>query len=573
MGRPGSAGRCLSSCIWFGWAICLVVCAHASRPTPRELHLRGLELLHGSGNSMPDPEGAARTFKRMTKLQPSSSAAYHNLAVSLQGAAQHLVGPVRRAALVEAADTYKSSLAFSSSPMFHSYYNLALLLHDEFAGKDEAAKVGRIAQQLAPNAPESNAAMGVIDLLKQKYGEAHRWFTKSLHLRRGPPLASNTSQLTKSLQNGFLGSSYDDIGKQSRRNSNRLGSWGEADDGGLLVALHKLEHDAEQLEYQLSGHLLPRDLHSTMQHELAVLQSSITELRKRLQPVHMAHADGRVTQVGRQGLASLQPAQADVLAKLLSHQHLTYVEPPTSMLPQSALSLKTPKERVSLQRQYNSGISSSVIAVDDLLTPQARKKLYHFAMESNIFHQQKMNGYLGSQLDDGFTSPLLFQIAHELQELLPTVFKGHRLMHAWAYKYDSDLREGIEAHADQAAVNCNIWITPEEENIGPEGTGGLVVFKVVAPGNWSFADFNNRASGSRIQALIDSDGRRNNTIPYRSNRAVIFHSSLFHQTDKFMFRKGYKSRRINVTLLFGKKGEHAFATGTMLQHKERKSHV
>ena len=122
----------------------------------------------------------------------------------------------------------------------------------------------------------------------------------------------------------------------------------------------------------------------------------------------------------------------------------------------------------------------------------------------------------------------------------------------------------------QAAVNCNIWITPEEENIGPKGTGGLVVFKVVAPGNWSFADFNNRASGSRIQALIDSDGRRNNTIPYRSNRAVIFHSSLFHQTDKFEFRKGYKSRRINVTLLFGKKG--VSTTGTLLQHEARKSH-
>ena len=179
------------------------------------------------------------------------------------------------------------------------YYNLALLLHDEFAGKDEAAKVGRIAQQLAPNAPESNAAMGVIDLLKQNYGEAHRWFTKSLHLRRGPPLASNTSQLTKSLQNGFLGSSYDDIGKQSRRNSNRLGSWGEAEDGGLFVALHKLEHDTEQLEYQLSGHLLPRDLHSTMQDELAVLQGAITELRKRLQPVHTEHEDGRVTQVSK----------------------------------------------------------------------------------------------------------------------------------------------------------------------------------------------------------------------------------------------------------------------------------
>ena len=136
MARPGGAWWCLSRSLWLGWAICLFVCSNASPETPHELHLRGLELLHGSGNRcdslqssyltasctrMPNPEGAARTFKRMTELKPSSSAAYHNLAVSLQGAAQHLVGPVRRAALVEAADTYKSSLALSSNPMFHSY--------------------------------------------------------------------------------------------------------------------------------------------------------------------------------------------------------------------------------------------------------------------------------------------------------------------------------------------------------------------------------------------------------------------------------------------------------------------
>ena len=69
-------------------------------------------------------------------------------------------------------------------------------------------------------------------------------------------------------------------------------------------------------------------------------------------------------------------------------------------------------------------------------------------------------------------SPLLFQIAHELQELLPTVFKGHRLMHAWAYKYDSDLREGIEAHADQ--VPCYMVVgMPRYETLAFAGSSEL----------------------------------------------------------------------------------------------------
>jgi hypothetical protein len=29
---------------------------------------------------------------------------------------------------------------------------------------------------------------------------------------------------------------------------------------------------------------------------------------------------------------------------------------------------------------------------------------------------------------------------------------------------------------------------------------------------------------------------------------------LFHETDRFHFKPGYKNRRINITLLFGKRG-------------------
>ena len=40
-------------------------------------------------------------------------------------------------------------------------------------------------------------------------------------------------------------------------------------------------------------------------------------------------------------------------------------------------------------------------------------------------------------------------------------------------------------------------------------------------------------------------------IPYRENRAVIFNSNLFHETDNYEFKEGYENRRVNVTLLFG----------------------
>ena len=42
-------------------------------------------------------------------------------------------------------------------------------------------------------------------------------------------------------------------------------------------------------------------------------------------------------------------------------------------------------------------------------------------------------------------------------------------------------------------------------------------------------------------------------IPYRANRAVIFNSNLFHQTDKMNFKEGYANRRINLTLLYGRR--------------------
>ena len=42
-------------------------------------------------------------------------------------------------------------------------------------------------------------------------------------------------------------------------------------------------------------------------------------------------------------------------------------------------------------------------------------------------------------------------------------------------------------------------------------------------------------------------------VPYRANRAVIFDSDLFHETDTIRFKDGYLNRRINVTMLYGRR--------------------
>jgi hypothetical protein len=119
----------------------------------------------------------------------------------------------------------------------------------------------------------------------------------------------------------------------------------------------------------------------------------------------------------------------------------------------------------------------------------------------------------------------------------------------WAFKYDSTL-SGTAIHADEAAVNVNFWITPDEANLDPE-SGGLVLWDVAAPMDWDFAKFN--SDSPAIHDFLKKAGAKSLTVPYRCNRAVIFDSDLFHETDKIHFKEGYLNRRINVTMLFGRR--------------------
>ena len=118
----------------------------------------------------------------------------------------------------------------------------------------------------------------------------------------------------------------------------------------------------------------------------------------------------------------------------------------------------------------------------------------------------------------------------------------------WFDDYKNSSLKGINVHADFAAINVNFWITPKEANLNPD-SGGLIVYDVEAPKEWDFNTFNNNEQ--KIKEELKKSKGNTKVIPYNENRAVIFNSNLFHETDSYEFKEGYENRRINVTLLFG----------------------
>jgi hypothetical protein len=194
------------------------------------------------------------------------------------------------------------------------------------------------------------------------------------------------------------------------------------------------------------------------------------------------------------------------------------------------------------------------VVVDNLLSPPALERIRQLLLESTVWFQTKtpldFGAYIGAYMDDGLYDVILLELAMELSTTFPKIFREHELRYLWAYKYDSSHQSGIHLHADEAAVNVNIWLTPDSANLDPT-SGGLVIFTAKPPKDWNFRDYNTNTDFVR-EHLLKPTNYDNVTIPHKQNRAVIFDSALFHQTDVFKFQKGYTNRRINLTLLYGK---------------------
>ncbi len=188
--------------------------------------------------------------------------------------------------------------------------------------------------------------------------------------------------------------------------------------------------------------------------------------------------------------------------------------------------------------------------IDGFLSEDALDELNKFLLQSTIwFKYNYSGGYLGAMFADGLACPILLQIADATRRAFPELLETHPLTQLWAYKYDHELF-GIGLHADFAAVNLNFWVTPSSANLDPS-SGGLVVYDTEAPLSWNFEAYNKKPDEIRKFLADKNSGKM--VVPYAQNRAVLFNSNLFHETDAINFKKGYENRRINITMLFGKR--------------------
>ena len=192
--------------------------------------------------------------------------------------------------------------------------------------------------------------------------------------------------------------------------------------------------------------------------------------------------------------------------------------------------------------------NSGVIWFDDFITEGALKLLNKFLHQSTIWHDfVHIYGFVASYLEEGLACPLLLQIVEEFRSSLPRLLGDRPLTQAWAFKA---LQGGkpIYCHTDDAEISLNFWLTPDIANRRPE-SGGMKIYKQLEPDDWSKMDYKNNQG--RIKKFLDSEKVECVTIPYRQNRAVLFKSRYFHETDNPDFKSGYNNHRINITMLFG----------------------
>ncbi len=318
--------------------------------------------------------------------------------------------------------------------------------------------------------------------------------------------------------------------------------------GSTYTSAYKLKVDMEQIDY-LRRQLDNYDSREDIEDQIVFLEqvkSVYQRIHSRIPPLENLSRTKGLYAFTKQ---DYEDGIAQIYNKALHHTDFDEMKDEKgNVLPLLSSSFDSNE----IEKDWYDPNTPPVVVIDDVLSKDALQKIKQLLLESTVWYETKMplefGGYVGAYIDDGLHDRILLQLAFELNQALPKIMKGHPLQYLWAYKYDSEYN-GIKTHADQAAVNVNLWLTDNDANLDKE-SGGLVVYTAKPPDNWDFVRYNKDTERVRKE-ILEPANYANVTVPYRENRAVIFDSMLFHHTDKFTFKEGYENRRINLTILYG----------------------
>ena len=460
---------------------------------------------------------AVNANQKSVELAPQDAEAHYNLGITLQELGR----------LAEAEASYTQAIALKPDYAL-AHNNLGITLQ-ELGRFDEAEASYTQAIVLKPGFAEAHYNLGITLQELGRSDEAKTSYTQAIALK--PDYAAAHSNLGITLN--AMGSresalKHFERSFQLKRGVNPVDLYHKS---FRKISIAKLEHDIEQFHYIAASSIGIKKF-----QELAMLYQTVrSEINHTL--------------------------DTDILHLSDKHQRLlgdTYNRP-IHILEAPALDKSAIGDSLDVNKitedyfEHEFGLTY----IDDFLSPTALMSLREFLLGSTIwFDFFYTGGYMGASLSEGLASPLVLQIADDLREKFPKIFKHHQLTHLWAYKYDSRACQknnsfrGINVHADFAAINVNFWITPNSANLDPS-SGGLVVYNTEAPLEWDFNTYNNNEQ--KIREEILKSEQKKTTVPHNENRAVIFNSNLFHETDNIEFKEGYENRRINVTILFGRR--------------------
>jgi len=486
-------------------------------------------------------ELAKPLLHKATQIKPNYAAAHNNLGATLKelGEYQRAIDCCQKAiqinpnyadahnnlgaALKELGEYQKAIACYEKAiqidPNYVAAYNNLGVIFNELKEFQKAKACYEKAIQINPNYVDAYNNLGVAFKELGELQKAIACYEKALKLK--PDSVSAQANIS----NIYIGQ-LDNLEKATSESYKTLKMHHETSKFiNQKISLYRLKHDVQQAEYLGSKN-----------YKI----NGINEFQKIGNEILNRKENGKDNSNSNKKIL-LNQDEINALLPFYKENHIYQ----TSKI--SGSCINPHKNWHDVEEQYFNS-PKQIIYIDNFLSDEAVKELREFCLVSKIWNREYENKYLGSFSDSGFISPIHLQIAIDLKQKLPKLFGQHKLGKFWAFKYDSTIGKGINVHADFAIHNLNFWITPDEYN-NEKNAGGLKVYDAPAPENWTFQQYNKKTD--EIYKFLNDNNANCTNIPYKFNRAVLFNSAYFHETDKINFKDGYESRRINITYLFG----------------------
>ena len=200
--------------------------------------------------------------------------------------------------------------------------------------------------------------------------------------------------------------------------------------------------------------------------------------------------------------------------------------------------------------------NDNLLVLDSVLSDDALDELRYWALTTPPDPKYNYNGGYSS-VDFAHSSedhsviharedlPVIKTIIAELKKNI-NVLSDKVFDRGWFFIYENEC-PGVIPHADPASINVNIWVTPDH-CVLDYNKNGLIIYDKKYPVGWSWEDYNKDLKKIR-RFLQDSDAKKR-IVDYKCNRATIFDSSYFHETNGVSMKPGAHRRRIGFTFLF-----------------------